>query len=84
MLETRQYSAVIEFKVQKVTTGDTVLSLDEIRGFITSVYEQKWWLACVLEIDTEDLEVKVTFLHPSGPASTLLNQIFFGCQQVIF
>ena len=32
------------------------------------MYDQKWWLACVLETDTEDLEVKVSFLHSNGPA----------------
>ena len=67
-VETRQYSTSTEFKVQKVTAGDAVLSLDQIRGFVTCVYDQKWWLACVLETDTEDLEVKVSFLHPNGPA----------------
>jgi len=28
------------------------------------------WLACVLETDTEDLEIKVSFLHPNGPAQS--------------
>ena len=51
-----------------MTKGDAVLSLDQIRGFVTCVYDQKWWLACVLETDTEDLEIKVSFLHPNGPA----------------
>jgi len=37
-LETRQYSAATEFKVQKVTTGDTALSLDEIRLLFVSMY----------------------------------------------
>ena len=67
-VEIRQYYTSTEFKVQKVTAGDAVLSLDQIRGFVTCVYDQKWLLACVLETDTEDLEVKVSFLCPNEPA----------------
>ena len=67
-VETRQYSTSTECKTHKVTVGDALLSIDQIRGFVTCVFDQKWWLACVLEIDKEDLEVKLSFLHPNGPA----------------
>ena len=27
-----------------------------------------WWLACVLQIDLEEHEIKVSILNPNGPA----------------
>ena len=35
---------------------------------MTCIYDGEWWLACVLEVDAENGEVKVTFLHPCGPS----------------
>ena len=35
---------------------------------MTCIYDGEWWLACVLEVDAENGEVKVTFLHPHGPS----------------
>ena len=44
------------------------LELDGLSGFVICVYENEWWLACILSVDPENAEVKVTFLHPHGPA----------------
>lgn len=44
--------------------------MSEVSGYITAVYDQKWWLAYVLEKNEEEDELKVTFLHPAGPSSS--------------
>ena len=31
-------------------------------------HDERWWLACVLQIDLEEHEIKVTILYPNGPA----------------
>ena len=56
----------------KVTKQESELEIDMISGFVTCSYDREWWLACVLEVDAENLEVKVSFLHPCGPTSILL------------
>lgn len=42
------------------------LDLNDIVGFVTCVYNNEWWLGCVLGIENE--EVKVSFLEPHGPS----------------
>lgn len=46
------------------------LKLEDITGYVTTVYDKKWWLGYVLEKNEELDEVKITFLHPSGPATS--------------
>ncbi len=55
-----------------VTKQDSELEIDAISGFVTCIYDREWWLACVLEVDTENIEVKVSFLHPIIWAYTIL------------
>ena len=43
------------------------LTLEEITGFITCIYDDQWWVACVLQTEVNG-EVKVGFLHPNGPS----------------
>ena len=31
-------------------------------------HDERWWLACVLQIDLEEHEIKVSILYPNGPA----------------
>ena len=35
---------------------------------MTAIYDQKWYLACVLETYPDSMEVKLTFLEPNGPS----------------
>ena len=45
------------------------LPLNDIHSYVACEYDGKWWLAHVdIRINTH--EVKVTFLHPSGPAQS--------------
>jgi hypothetical protein len=70
-LAVKPYSASALSKEVKVTLAGTCeMPLENISGFVTCVYEQKWWLGCVLQVDQEDPEVTVTLLHPHGPCSS--------------
>ena len=65
-LQTRRYSESKEFREQRVTRVDDDLEIDDVSGYVTCVHTSKWWLACVLEVDKESAEVRVTLLHPCG------------------
>lgn len=41
-----------------------------MNGYVTTVYDGKWWIAYVLEKNEELDEVKLTFLHPAGPSNS--------------
>ena len=34
------------------------------------MYEDKWWVACVLQVDEDNNTVTVNFLHPQGPSGS--------------
>ena len=55
-------------KKERVTKQENEIGLDAISGYVTCCYDTDWWLAFVLDIELENAEVKVTFLHPQGPA----------------
>ena len=69
-LKVRAYSFSTASKEEKVAKQDSELEIDEISGFVTCIYDGEWWLACVLEVDGENGEIKVTFLHPCGPSQS--------------
>jgi hypothetical protein len=56
--------AVAESRSQSHT-----ILLEIVRGYITIVYEDHWWLGCVLEKYEENEEFKIRFLHPHGPSA---------------
>ena len=68
LLAVKLYSNSGEHKEEKVVKNEGELELDGLSGFVTCAYENEWWLACILSVDSENAEVKVTFLHPHGPA----------------
>ena len=39
----------------------------EANDVATCVNDGEWWLACVLDVDSDNAEVKVTVLHLHGP-----------------
>ena len=47
---------------------DSELELETISGYVTCMYNNNYWLAFVLDVDVENSKVKLTFLHPQGPA----------------
>ena len=64
------FSSSATFKEERVTLKTSNLQVDLIVGFVTCLYDEKWWLACVLQIIQKDSQVKLTFLHPHGPSSS--------------
>ena len=66
----RPFSFSETSKLEKVMIQTAELEIDAISGFVTCDYDSQWWLAFVLSVDAENSEVKLTFLHPSGPSSS--------------
>lgn len=56
-----------EIVVEKVRSS---LTFKEIKGFVTCVYDKKWWVACVLSSNADTRLVKLSFLHPNGPSTS--------------
>ena len=52
------------------------LDIDAVSGYVMCEYNTQWWLAFVLEVDTEDAEVKFTFCTLMGH-SIHLNILLF-------
>jgi len=44
------------------------LPLEEIKGFVTAVYNDQWWIGCVLHKDQDTRTIKSNFLCPQGPS----------------
>lgn len=61
------YSSDTQSKEEIVTRLGNELDFSDIKGFVTCVYENEWWPACVLETDSENMLVKLSFLQPCGP-----------------
>ena len=59
-------------KDAKVTIEEGEVPFDDIRGFVTEMYDQKWWLAYVLQTFSHKSEEKVSFLTPAGPNPSLM------------
>jgi len=38
--------------------------------FVACVYDGEWWLGNITEISTDNDDVKVSFMHPHGPATS--------------
>ena len=68
LVAVKLYSNSGEYKIKKVVKDEEELELDGLSGFVTCAYKNEWWLACILNVDPENAEVKVTFLYPHGPA----------------
>ena len=43
-----------------------------IKGYCLAKYDAHWYLACVLEVKPESNEVRLSFLHPPGPAKSFV------------
>ncbi len=69
-LITREFSSSASLNVVNVSTQETrdELPWNDIHSYVTCEYDGKWWLAHVADTSVDRNEVKVTFLHPSGPA----------------
>ncbi|PIM96685.1 hypothetical protein magtcs_170 [Candidatus Hodgkinia cicadicola] len=65
-ITTKVFSNASESTVEVVSKSLEKLKMADISGYITTVYDNQWWLAYVLaKNEDNDEQVKVTFLHPS-------------------
>ena len=46
------------------------IAIDEIKGFVTAVYENEWWLGCVLQVNQDDKTISINILIPHGPSQS--------------
>ena len=67
-LEVRFFSDSLDSQLKKVCQTVNTLQMEDITGYITVAYDNKWWLGVVINKNISTTEVEVTFLHPSGPA----------------
>ena len=68
---TKMFSNSSVAKEERVThLIKTEIAIDEIKGFITAVYENEWWLDCVLQVNQDDKTVSINILIPHGPSQS--------------
>ena len=68
-IEVKPFSTSTTSKEERVSCGDDV-PIGSISGFVTCVVDNRWWLACVLQLSEDDDGVRVTLLHPPGPRNS--------------
>lgn len=51
-----------------MSKDDDEITPEQLSGYVTCLYDQKWWVAYVLEVYADKAQVKVSFLHPHGPS----------------
>ena len=67
------YSTCAEARIVCVdAASQDNLTLENIKGFVTIVYNNKWYLAVTLQTFLDTEEVKVSCLEPAGPARSFV------------
>ena len=72
-LDVREFSSCTEMRVERISLTRAVsahcgMNIAAITGYVTAQYDGSWWLACTIRTMPDSGEVKVSFLHPHGPA----------------
>ena len=65
---TKRYSACSTSQIQRVNRFSTDLEVDKVTGHVTCIHKSQWWVAQVLENDSENGEMKLSLLSPNGPS----------------
>ena len=70
----KKYSSSQDIMLKNVDKEHFKQSLEEkeISGYVTAVYNSDWYLACVVNKDTTEKEVTLSFLYPAGPAKSFV------------
>ena len=66
-LLTKRYSACSSSHVQRVTKHSTDLEMEEVMGYVPCIHGSQWWVAQVIEKDSDNGEPKLSLLFPHGP-----------------
>lgn len=67
-VETKIYSLSPTSKKERVTPVENELLPEEIKGFVTCLFDDEWWVECVLQVSEDNEYVRVSFHHPCGPS----------------
>jgi hypothetical protein len=73
ILNTKIYSASPNYAENHVISMlKDMIELKDITGFVTCMYDNFWWLGCVLSVSEESNDMKISFLHPHGPSASYI------------
>jgi hypothetical protein len=73
ILNTKIYSASPNYKQNHVISVlKDKIELKDITRFVTCMYDNFWWLGCVLSVSEESNDVKISFLHPHEPSASYI------------
>ena len=67
-MTTKKFSLSTTSKDVKVMKERGELEMEEVSGYVICIHNNQWWLGCVLEKDLENVQVKLSLLHLSGPS----------------
>ena len=70
-LEVTMYSTCSMRRKETVTTQCDGLSLVDVKGYVTALYDEHWWLGYVMDVIPADEEAELNFHHHiHGPSSS--------------
>ena len=55
---------------ERVALAKNDIPRESIAGFVTCLHGNNWWLAFVLEVCSDTMEVKLMFFYPHGPSNS--------------
>lgn len=64
-IKRKLYSNSDNFFIETITVTAGDKNIKDVKGFVTCLYDGKWWVGCVLDAYDDD-EFKITFLHTHG------------------
>ena len=73
-LEVRFFPDSSDSQLKKVCQTVKTLEMEDISGYITVAYDNKWWLGVLINKNINTSEVEVAFLHPSVQLDPLNTQ----------
>ena len=66
--EDREIALVHNFNPNTTVTDIEVFHFE----FVCCLYEQQWWIGMVQDINKEEADVAVKFMHPNGPSASFI------------
>lgn len=67
-IQTKTFSNSTESSIDKTVILEGDVPLENMNGFVVALYDNKWYLGCVLNVFEDSNEVKISFLQPHGPS----------------
>ena len=67
-MTTKRFSFSTTSKDVKVMKERGELEMEEVSGYVICIHNNEWWLGCVVEKNSENRQVTLSLLRPSGPS----------------